>query len=54
MRGTRVTCMDIETGESEARTITDDYLVVCDGKAYVDSVQVYANGTAVVTIRKTA
>lgn len=48
---TRVTCEDIETGESESQVVTDDYVLVCDGSAYVAHVQAHANGTHVITIK---
>jgi hypothetical protein len=49
--GTLVTARDLATGESEAREITNDYIIICDGLCYVDGVQVYGNGTTVVTLK---
>lgn len=33
MPGTRVTCTDIDTGDTETRVIENDYVVICDGYA---------------------
>lgn len=52
MSGTEVTATDLDTGESETVRIENDYLIITDGNRYLDGVQVYANGTAVVTIRR--
>jgi hypothetical protein len=52
MTGTRVTCEDLETGESESRVIQDDYILVTDGAIALDSVQVYSNGTVVLTVKR--
>lgn len=50
--GTRVTCTDLTTGESESVVIKDNHVVITDGRAYVANTQVYpAGGTTVVTIR---
>jgi len=52
MPGTRVTCEDVETGESESVVIEDNHVVVVDGNQYVDGVQRYpGTGTTVITIR---
>ena len=52
--GTRVTAEDIVTGESKSVVITNDYVVVCDGRARIAGVQKFANGTVVVTIKHDA
>ena len=52
MTGTRITCTDLDTGEQESSDIRDDYAVICDGSAYVDSVAVHANGTHIITVKK--
>ena len=50
--GTKVTCTDLATGESESAVIKDDYIVVTDGSRYVSGVQIYPKaGTVVVTIK---
>ena len=50
--GTRVTCEDLATGETESRVIQDDYVVVCDGRRYLDGMQVYRkSGTVVITLK---
>lgn len=54
MSGTEVTARDIETGESESVTITDDFVVICDGKYRIAGVQRHSNGTAVVTLKSDA
>ena len=50
--GTRVTCEDIETGESESAVIHDDYIIVTDGACEISSMQVYSSGTVQVTIKR--
>lgn len=53
MSGTRITCEDVDTGESEAKVIENDWLVICDGDRYVDGIQVYpGTGTAVITVKR--
>ena len=52
MSGTRVTCTDVETGESETAVIENNYVVICDGDRYVDGYVMHANGTVVVTIKR--
>lgn len=54
MSGTRVTCLDPATGGSKTVTITDDHLVITDGRAHISSVVAYANGTQIITIKKAA
>jgi hypothetical protein len=48
--GTRVTCEDVATGESESRVIRDDWVIVTDGRVEVDAINVYSNGTVNVTL----
>lgn len=50
--GTRVVSTDLGTGESEERVIVNDWCVIVDGQWYVYSAQGYANGTAVITLKK--
>jgi hypothetical protein len=53
MSGTEVTCRDVETGETETATIRDDYVVITDGRMYVDGLVAYPkSGTVVVTIKR--
>lgn len=53
MSGTRVTCEDVETGESESKVITDDWKVITDGAYYLDGVQSYPkSGTVVLTLKR--
>jgi hypothetical protein len=52
MSGTKVTCMDVDTGDSESAVICDDYVLVTDGNVYLDSVQKHANGTTVLTVKR--
>ena len=49
---TEVTCRDTTTGESETRTINDDFVITVDGQYVIHNVQMYANGTYVVTLKK--
>lgn len=51
MSGTRVTCIDIDNGDTKSAIITNDYIVVTDGNRYIASVQTHGNGTHVVTIK---
>lgn len=51
-RGTRVTAADVTRPDSEqGAVITDDYVLITDGTAHVAGVQVYANGTHVITVK---
>lgn len=52
--GTRVTCEDLATGESESQVIRDDYCLVTDGRMEVTSMQVHGNGTVQITLKKAA
>lgn len=53
MSGTRITCTDVETGESETVTIENDFLVITDGNRYLASVVAYPkSGTTVITIKR--
>lgn len=53
-KGTRITCEDLETGETETQTIVDDYCLVVDGRMFIAGLQTYANGTVQVTLKKKA
>lgn len=48
----RITCEDTETGDTESRTIENDYCLITDGDLYLDGIQRHANGTVVLTIKK--
>ena len=51
-RMTRVTCVDVDTGESETIEIRpDQYIVICGGDRFVAHEQMHANGTNVVDIK---
>lgn len=52
--GTRVTCQDLATGEIESRVICDDYVIVTDGRMKIAAMQVYANGTVQVTLKRSS
>ena len=55
MSGTRVTCEDVETGETESHVIENNYVVIVDGNTYVDGVQHYpGTGTTTLTIKRKA
>jgi hypothetical protein len=47
----RVTVTDLESGDTETQEITDDVLVIVEGRCQVGGVQSYANGTQVWTIK---
>ncbi len=50
-KGIRVTVEDLETGDGESVVISDDYNLITAGSCYVDGIQVYGNGTHVITIK---
>ena len=50
-KGVRVTATDLETGESEAVVIDNDYVLICAGDRYQSGVQRHANGTTVLTVK---
>lgn len=52
MSGTRITCTDVDTGDTDTTVIKDDYCVIVDGNRYVDHLAVHGNGTVVVTIKR--
>lgn len=53
MSGVRVTCEDVDTGESESKVLHDDWMVITDGRYYLDGVQSYpGTGTVVLTIKR--
>ena len=52
--GTRVTATDLSTGESESVVIFNDYVVICDGKYRISSVQRHSNGTVQITLMPNA
>lgn len=53
MSGTRVTCEDVETGETDSVVVENDFVVVTDGDRYVSNVQSYPKtGTTVLTIKR--
>lgn len=50
--GTRVTCTDLASGEEESVVITDNHVVITDGRRYVANTQVYpGTGTTVITLK---
>lgn len=51
----RVTCFDPATGESETQELPEDsYILTCGERCELAGMQVYANGTTVLTLRKKA
>lgn len=50
-KGTRVTCEDLETGETESKELRNDWMLVTDGTAYVHHITRHANGTVILTIK---
>ena len=50
--GIKVTCTDLESGETVSREVpVDDYMVICTGNHYIASTVTHKNGTHVVTIK---
>lgn len=50
--GTKVTAVDLKTGEEESTVIKDNYVLTTDGDCYLDGYQAYKNGTVVLTIKR--
>jgi hypothetical protein len=50
-KGIQITVRDLETGESETREISDDYMVICAGNRYLAHTDAHMNGTHVLTIK---
>jgi hypothetical protein len=51
-KGIRVTCTDLDTGESETQVIWDDCVLVCAGSCYRHHVQVTSGGrTHIITVK---
>ena len=51
-RMTRITCVDLDSGESETAEIgPEQYIVICGGDRFVGHEQAHGNGTNVVTIK---
>jgi hypothetical protein len=50
--GTRVTCTDIDSGESQTEEIANNYILVTDGRCYLDGVVEHANGTTILTVKR--
>lgn len=47
-----VTVRDIESGETETATITDDYILIVAGSCWLDGIQDYpTKGTRVLTVK---
>ena len=52
-RRTRVTAIDIDTGESETTVIDpDNHVVICGPDCWIDSVVRHANGTTQYVIKR--
>ena len=48
----RITVEDLETGETETRTIENDWVLICHGNKYLANTSVYpTKGTAVLTVK---
>ena len=52
MPGTRVTCEDLDTGETESVVIENDYVLVTDGTVHLHRQGVFVNGTTTLTLKK--
>jgi hypothetical protein len=51
-KGIRIVCTDLETGDTDERTIADDVCVIVAGTAHIANVEDYpAKGTQVYTIK---
>lgn len=49
----KVTVSDPATGEVlESRILDNDFMVLCAGNRYIDSVQAHGNGTQVLTVKR--
>ena len=51
-KGTKVTSVDLDSGEEETCEIKDDFVIVTDGDCYVSYVTNHASGTVQMTIRR--
>jgi hypothetical protein len=50
--GTKVTSVDLDSGEEEVATIKDDFVIVCDGDCRVSHMTIHRNGTVQITIKR--
>lgn len=48
----RVTVVDLATGDTETRDLTDDYVLICAGTAEMTYVTEHANGTHQITVKR--
>lgn len=46
-----ITVRDTETGDTETKTITDDYVIITAGRHYVAHRQAYRSGTHQLTVK---
>lgn len=51
MSGTRVTALDIASGESDWCEVTDDYVLICDGTARLVDVAVDGDTTVLTVVK---
>lgn len=52
-RGIRVTVEDLATGDTETKVIRDDWVLICDGRVYLDGLQEWPkSGTVQLTIKR--
>lgn len=51
-KGLRVTVEELDSGKVTTKDIKDDYVLICAGRTYLASSQVYKNGTHVLTIKE--
>ena len=52
--GVRVTTTDLDNGDTETVVFNDNYVIVNHGVSYLSSLVAYANGTAILTVKKAA
>lgn len=49
---TRVTCEDLDTGETDSVVIEDDYCLVTDGRVELAHQTMFVNGTTTLTLKR--
>lgn len=47
-----VVATEVKTGESDEVTVTNDYVLICDGRRYLADTLVEPDGTHVLTIKQ--
>jgi hypothetical protein len=52
VKGVRITCEDLETGDRESVEVTDDYVLTCVGSYYLAHTNSFRNGTVILTVKR--